>query len=140
MNDKLQNNNRLRNPIIPAPIANPDLDLNKVYVTKPKGALSRIKDSIKAVPSKIKSGMKSLAHNIKSSFHRKPSVEEAPAKTMIVKRESSFGADLVYKEGKTKPGLLNRTKTKVADMGRAIANKGSSLWNALSCNKKDKLS
>ena len=86
---------------------------------KKKGALFRIKDSIKAVASKIKSGMKSLAHKIKSSFCRKPSVEEAPPKIMIVERASGF-VGVQYVPEEKKPGLFSRTQKKISNICDAI--------------------
>ena len=100
-----------------------------------KGAWSRIKDGIKAVLSKIKSGMKSLANKIKSSFRRKLFGEEVPTKIMIVERESGF-VGVQYVSEEKKPGLFSRTKTKVANMWKAIANKGYALWNAITRHKK----
>ena len=84
--------------------------------SKKKRALTRIKDSIKAVASKIKSGMTTLATKIKSPFCRK--------------------TDDAKKTADTKPALFSRTKTKVANMGKAIANKGYALWNAITRHKK----
>ena len=66
---------------------------------KKKGALARIKDSLKAVLSKIKTGMTTLTNKIKSSFHnRKPSVEVP--KTMTRELDSDRKPDEVDEEAR----------------------------------------
>ena len=79
---------------------------------KKKGALARIKDSLKAVPTKIKSGMNTLASKITSPFKRKKGPD-----TTTDNNKLEDGSSKPQK----KPGLFSRTKTRVADMGRAIA-------------------
>ena len=86
---------------------------------KKKGALARIKDSLKAVPTKIKSGMNTLASKITSPFKRKKGPD-----TTTDNNKLEDGSSKPQK----KPGLFSRTKTRVADMGR-------SLWKALSPTK-----
>ena len=107
---------------------------------KKKGALARIKDSLKAIPSKIRSGMKSLANKIKSPFKKKTS-SNTDSKELRGSIDDTNGKELrgnIDDKDDKKPGLFSRTKTQVADMGRAIADKGSALWKALSPTKKDK--
>ena len=99
-----------------APPLAPSGDKNLQQVTgddqkeKKKGALARIKDSIKAVPTKIKSGMKTLASKITSPFKRKKGPD-----TTTDSNKLEGGSSTTHK------GLFSRTKTRVADMGRAIA-------------------
>ena len=73
-----------------------------------KGALSRIKDGIKAVLSKIKSGVKALVSKIRSPFRK--------SKEYQLQGHGS------------KKGIVRRIKEKISNIGHTIANKCSYLW------------
>ena len=73
-----------------------------------KGALSRIKDGIKAVLSKIKSGVKALVSKIRSPFCKRKKYE--------------------LSSHRSQKGIVRRIKEKISNIGHTIADKCSYLW------------